>query len=147
MAELVHPVRVEWSDCDPAGILFYGNVFRWIDSASHRLMREIGLTRDQALGPDVLVFAVVEAQCQFVAPAVYDDRLEVCCRVGEIKRRAIRLDFRVVRPQPPGEPLPVATAYEWRVLVTRGPAREMLSVDVPPALRRALEGFRADELP
>jgi len=139
-------VQVEWSDCDPAGILFYGSLFRWIDSTSHRLMRQIGLSRDQALGPEVLVFAVVEAQCQFVAPAVYDDRLEVRCRLTEIKRRAIRLDFRVLRPEPDGEPHLVATAYEWRVLVTRGPAREMIAVELPAALRDALERYRADEL-
>jgi 4-hydroxybenzoyl-CoA thioesterase len=31
---VVHQVRVEFGDCDPARIVWFPNFFRWIDAAS-----------------------------------------------------------------------------------------------------------------
>ena len=27
-------IRIQWGDCDPAGIVFYPNFFRWMDAAT-----------------------------------------------------------------------------------------------------------------
>jgi acyl-CoA thioesterase FadM len=35
---------VTWGDCDPAGIIFYPNYFRWIDSGTWNLFFTVGLT-------------------------------------------------------------------------------------------------------
>ena len=32
--EVTYTVRVEFGDCDPAGIVWFPNFFRWIDAAS-----------------------------------------------------------------------------------------------------------------
>ena len=34
--------RIEWGDCDPAGIIFYPTYFRWIDAASWALFDAAG---------------------------------------------------------------------------------------------------------
>jgi 4-hydroxybenzoyl-CoA thioesterase len=36
-------VRVEWGDCDPAGIVYYPNFFHWCDVAMWNLFAECGL--------------------------------------------------------------------------------------------------------
>ncbi len=36
----VHAVEVSFGDCDPAGIVFYPNYFRWMDATVHRLLQE-----------------------------------------------------------------------------------------------------------
>jgi 4-hydroxybenzoyl-CoA thioesterase len=144
MAELVHPVRVEWCDCDPAGILFYGNLFRWMDAASHRLMREIGIAPGTMLPPEMVGFAVAEAHCKFVATAGYYDALELRGHVAEIRKRVVRVDYRLVRPAGDAEPQILATAYEWRIYVHRGTDGVMQSLDIPPSLRAALERFQPD---
>ena len=35
-------IRIEWGDCDPAGIIFYPTYFRWIDAASWALFTSVG---------------------------------------------------------------------------------------------------------
>ena len=39
----VYEMTVAWGDCDPAGIVFYPNYFRWFDEASRRLFAAVGL--------------------------------------------------------------------------------------------------------
>ena len=144
MAEFVHPVRVEWSDSDPAGILFYGNLFRWIDAAAHRLFREIGVARDRLLVPELLGYSVLEVGAQFLAPADYFDALEVRCHVTELRAKTFRVDYRIVRPAPDGSATLLATAYEWRCHVARGPDGVIRSLAIPPDQRAALECFRPE---
>ena len=40
MALIEHAVDVTFGDCDPAGIVFYPNFFRWLDATFHRLLQE-----------------------------------------------------------------------------------------------------------
>jgi 4-hydroxybenzoyl-CoA thioesterase len=35
-------LRIEWGDCDPLGIMFYPNSFRWFDTATHHLFDAAG---------------------------------------------------------------------------------------------------------
>ena len=43
--EVVYTVRVEFGDCDPAGIVWFPNFFRWIDVASRHFFAECGVPR------------------------------------------------------------------------------------------------------
>ncbi|WP_234186735.1 acyl-CoA thioesterase [Shinella sp. NM-101] len=40
MALVEHVVDVSFGDCDPAGIVFYPNYFRWMDATFHRFLSE-----------------------------------------------------------------------------------------------------------
>lgn len=144
MAELVYPVRCEWADCDPAGIWYYPTLFRWIDSAVHHLMHEIGVA------PAELVDAggqfglpVVEAHARFVAPARYYDAVEVRCSVTELGARRFRLDYRLVRPRADGAPDLLATAYEVRVCVAKDGRGGLRARELPAAVRAGLARFLA----
>src|SRR5215472_16734707 len=37
-------IRVDWGDCDPAGIVFYPNYFRWFDANTTALFETAGLS-------------------------------------------------------------------------------------------------------
>ncbi len=39
MLKNVHRIRVEWGDCDPAGIVFYPRYFEWFDRCTHHCSR------------------------------------------------------------------------------------------------------------
>jgi YbgC/YbaW family acyl-CoA thioester hydrolase len=68
--------QVEFGDCDPAGIVFYANYFKWIDSTFNRWLRENGLGQDviaelwNAVGT-----GVIEANASFLAPLRPGDNL------------------------------------------------------------------------
>ena len=36
-------IRVDWGHCDPAGIVFYPNYFRWFDQCTSALFESAGL--------------------------------------------------------------------------------------------------------
>jgi len=36
-------IRIEWSNCDPAGIIFNPHYYIWMDAGSHALMKAAGI--------------------------------------------------------------------------------------------------------
>jgi acyl-CoA thioesterase FadM len=45
MKEVIHTIKVEFGDCDPAGIVWFPNFFRWIDASSRHFFLECGVPR------------------------------------------------------------------------------------------------------
>ena len=69
-------VRVHYEDTDMAGIVYYANYLRFIERARSDWVRGIGI--DQlALKAEGVVFAVRRIEADYIAPAVFDDLLEV----------------------------------------------------------------------
>jgi 4-hydroxybenzoyl-CoA thioesterase len=95
---LVVRTQVRWGDCDPAGTAFFPRFFEWMDLASHALAQEMGLSREQTLGPASYGFAAVHAQAEFLSPALLYDELEIRTSVTHVGRTSLHLRHEVVRP-------------------------------------------------
>jgi YbgC/YbaW family acyl-CoA thioester hydrolase len=78
--------QVRWGDCDPAGIAFFPRFFEWMDLASHALAQEMGISRQQTLGPASYGFPAVHAQAEFLRPVLLHDALEIRTTVPRIGR-------------------------------------------------------------
>jgi 4-hydroxybenzoyl-CoA thioesterase len=73
-----YQVRVEFGDCDPAGIIHYPAYFDWFDRATWRLFESAGFPRevlDKDLGIGGL--PLVEASAKFLAPVRWGDDLTI----------------------------------------------------------------------
>ena len=69
-------IRVYYEDTDMAGIVYYANYLRFIERARSDWVREVGI--DQlAMKEAGVVFAVRRVEADYVAPARFDDILEV----------------------------------------------------------------------
>ena len=69
-------LRVYYEDTDMAGIVYYANYLKFIERARSDWVREMGI--DQlAMKADGVVFAVRRVEADYLAPAVFDDALEV----------------------------------------------------------------------
>ncbi len=69
-------LRVYYEDTDMAGIVYYANYLRFIERARSDWVREMGI--DQlAMKAEGVVFAVRRVEADYLAPAVFDDVLEV----------------------------------------------------------------------
>ncbi len=134
------PVRVRWADCDPAGIAFYPRFFEWMDVASHAIAREMGITAQDMLAPRLLGFPVVAVRARFVAPARFEDSLEVRTWVTRVGRTSVGLRHEIVRPG--AEETVLAHGWEDRVHVSRDAAGAMLPRELTPEMRAALERHR-----
>jgi len=79
----VYHRQVSFGDCDPAGIAFYPNFYRWFDEAVHALMNQIGWSwRRTAKEMGWLGLPCAQARADFIRPVTHDTLL---CE-GEEKR-------------------------------------------------------------
>lgn len=69
-------IRVYYEDTDMAGIVYYANYLRFIERARSDWVRDVGI--DQlAMKAAGVVFAVRKVEADYIAPAQFDDILEV----------------------------------------------------------------------
>jgi 4-hydroxybenzoyl-CoA thioesterase len=77
-------ILVEFADCDPAGIVFYANYFRWFDDCTTALFLAAGLPiRKLFKSHKVVGIPIVDAHARFLKPSSYGDELEVESRISE----------------------------------------------------------------
>ena len=86
---------IEWGDCDEAGIVFYPNYFYWLDCTFQRFMRARGLSQRDVRKRFGAVTPIVQAHADFMAPARYDDVLNITTGVGMEGERRFKVDYRL----------------------------------------------------
>jgi 4-hydroxybenzoyl-CoA thioesterase len=72
-------VRIEWGDCDPAGIIFYPNYFRIFDDATARLFEAaLGMTKFEMFkNLEFTGWPLVKTQARFLKPTRFGDDVTV----------------------------------------------------------------------
>tara|TARA_Y100000758_G_scaffold294421_1_gene251455 strand:+ start:22 stop:468 length:447 start_codon:yes stop_codon:yes gene_type:complete len=106
-----YDIQVDWGDCDPAGIVFYPNFYRWMDKGFWLLFGSKGLTlgtlrdRYKTLGGPL-----VDTGATFIQPVQPGDILNVNSLVQHWGTKSFRIEYKFAR-----QTLPVATGFEVRV--------------------------------
>lgn len=79
MTTLTHvfPVRVYYEDTDHGGIVYHANYLKYMERGRTEFLRAGGLELDAVEQNYGCLFTVIEAQLRFLAPARFNDRLEV----------------------------------------------------------------------
>ena len=88
--------RVQWGDCDPAGIIFYPTYFRWMDAATWAFWERVGFD-PQRFRAEHRSMPLVSADCQFVAPARQGDRCVVRSRIGRFGGKSFTVLHHIER--------------------------------------------------
>ena len=73
----VFRLRVYYEDTDLAGIVYYANYLRFIERARTEALIELGIDQAAARDREGLVFAVRRVVADYLAPARFQDDLEV----------------------------------------------------------------------
>lgn len=135
-------IQVGWGDCDPAGIVFFPRFHAWMDGVSHRLAREMGVSREAMTAPrsDVLGFPVVTIQAEFLHPARVDDVIEIRGWVDRVGRSSLGLRTEVVRAESDGSETLLVRGRETRVFSVHTPDG-LRPRELTPAMRDALAPF------
>jgi 4-hydroxybenzoyl-CoA thioesterase len=130
-------VRVQWGDCDPAGIVFYPRYFEWFDASSILLFEKAtGLTKIRMLEKySGAGLALLEARAVFKVASQYGDDIDIETRVAEFRRSSFFMHHRVMK----GDVLALE-GFETRVWTVRDPAdkHRLKSAPIPPEV---LAGF------
>src|SRR6187455_1772279 len=85
--------RIEWGECDPAGIVFYPRFFAMFDNATTLLFSAaLGMTKYQFLAKyDCAGYPMVDTRARFLVPARFGDDVTIETSVTEIKRSSFQI--------------------------------------------------------
>lgn len=132
----IHTVHVLWPDCDPAGIVFYGNYYRWMDDATWFLFQKAGLDWRRLMAAyGVPGMPLVSAHGDFRSPATFGDVLTVESHVSQCGGKSLTVShvFKA------GERV-TAEGWEKRVWVRAAPddPAKITALPIPPEVKAAL---------
>jgi 4-hydroxybenzoyl-CoA thioesterase len=110
-------VRIEWGDCDPAGIIFYPRYFEIFDASTAALFeRALGMTKfDQLKHFNFAGYPLVRTRAKFIRPTRFGDDVIVESTIT-FGRSSFNVEHRLSRN---GELCSECT--ETRVWVIRDP--------------------------
>ncbi len=96
-AEYTAKVRVNYYDTDRMGVVWHGNYLKYFEDAREEMLRVLGLPYGEIEKAGVMT-PVVEASVKYMAPARYDEVLDVKVRIAEPPRARMVIDYEIVRP-------------------------------------------------
>jgi acyl-CoA thioester hydrolase len=73
------PARVYWEDTDGGAIVYYANYLRFLERARTEWLRRLGRSQAELARDPGILFAVVNIEVNYLAPARLDDELEITC--------------------------------------------------------------------
>jgi 4-hydroxybenzoyl-CoA thioesterase len=136
-------VRIEWGDCDPAGIVFYPRYFAMFDHSTTLLIeRALGMRKREIR--DSYAFGgypVVSTQARFLIPTRYGDDAVIETSLMAVRRSSFDLRHRLTK-----DGALAVEGLETRVWVVSDPGRPGLfkSQPIPPEVVAKLTAGRDD---
>lgn len=136
---LSHRTRIEiqFGDCDPAGIVYYPNYFRFFDNATAALFSAaLGVHKRGWLERyGIAGIPMVDTGARFLRPCRFGDSVDIDTQVAELGRSSFTVRHRLLLD----DELAVE-AHEKRVWTARDATGEIRGAALPDDVRRALEG-------
>ncbi|OIO69294.1 MAG: tol-pal system-associated acyl-CoA thioesterase [Zetaproteobacteria bacterium CG1_02_53_45] len=86
------PVRVYYEDTDHGGVVYYANYLKFMERARSEFLRAAGLELDQIDAEFGVAFAVTQANVSYLAPARFNDMLNIESSLVEM--RGARIAFK-----------------------------------------------------
>jgi len=132
----VQRIRVEWSHCDPAGIIFNPHYFIWMDQGSHRLFEAAGFSFVDEIGRNgYRGCPLVSSGADYLAPVRFGDVIELESQVVSFGNRSFRCEHRFSH-----DGKTVAKGFEVRVwgMSGAGDPPPLIAVPVPQDIKDML---------
>ena len=130
MASNARTVRIEWGDCDPAGIVFYPRYFAMFDhSTTLMIERTLGMSKHQLQETHGFAgYPLVETRARFLLPSRFGDDVLIETSLTAVRRSSFDITHRLSR-----DGTLAIESFETRVWAVHDPARP--------------GGFRAQAIP
>jgi acyl-CoA thioester hydrolase len=129
--------RVGFSDTDAQGIVYYGRYLPYFDSARVEYHRHLDLLETQ---PTEHEFVMRANTIEYLAPARFDDLIEVFIRVARIGRTSVGYELAAYKQE---DDVLMVTAQQTLVLVDLGERRARA---IPDWLREKIGAFEGEDL-
>lgn len=93
----VTTLRVRYPEADRMGVAYHAHYLVWYELGRTELMRELGVAYGELEDRERLFFPVVAAGVNYLAPARYDEVLEVRTRLVAVGASRVRFEYELVR--------------------------------------------------
>jgi 4-hydroxybenzoyl-CoA thioesterase len=92
-------VRIEWGDCDPAGIVYYPRYLAYFDACTSALFeRALGLTKQQYLKAYKFDgHPLANTRVRFLLPTTFGDDVTIESTVVEFRRSSFDVRHRLLK--------------------------------------------------
>jgi 4-hydroxybenzoyl-CoA thioesterase len=127
---VVFEVDVTFGDCDPAGIVFFPNFSRWMDTSSLHFFMQCGVPpwRELVKTRGIIGTPLLEIHTQFLKTATYGQTLQVHTCVKEWRNKVFIHEHQIRR----GDDL-ICQGTETRAFCVRHPEDpDRIQVIAPP---------------
>ena len=125
-------MRVGFDETDAQAVVYYGRYFPYFDRARVEYLRHLDLLHGLPPGVE---FVMRKAECEYEAPARFDDPVEVFIRTARIGRTSQTYQFQAWHAE---RDLLFVTAEETLVLIDRDTRRP---TNVPDVYRIPISAF------
>jgi 4-hydroxybenzoyl-CoA thioesterase len=131
-------IRVQWGDCDPAGIVFYPRYFEWFDASTILLFEKAtGLKKIEMLEQHGGAgLALLEARAVFKVASHYGEDLKIETEVTQFRRSSFFVRHTLTK-----EGVVALEGFETRLWTVRDPADKsrLKSAPLPAAVLAAFQ--------
>jgi len=95
----IRNVRIEWCDCDPAGIIFYPRYFEMFDTSTTVLIeRALGMNKIDYLKAHAFAgHPLVETRARFRVPTRFGDEVAIETALVECGRSSFKVEHRLTK--------------------------------------------------
>jgi acyl-CoA thioester hydrolase len=84
-------IRVRYGETDPMGVVYHANYLLYYETARTEMLRDLGMSYKEMEESGILL-PVVHVEINYIAPAWYDDLLEIRTCLNE--KPGIKLKFK-----------------------------------------------------
>ena len=91
-------IRIEWGDCDPAGIVYYPRYFAYFDNCTSALFEAAGLPKHEMLKIYGIVgIPMVDTRARFITPSRFGDDVIVESSISEWRRSSFDVQHKLFK--------------------------------------------------
>lgn len=130
---------VEFADTDLAGIMHFANFFRFVECAEHAYFRSLGFRVHTANGADHQGWPRLEVSCKYFKPARFEQTLEICLRIEELRTSSLRYGFWIFVADEPERTLLATGSFSIIHVELDTHAHAIRKAPIPADLRQRLE--------
>jgi 4-hydroxybenzoyl-CoA thioesterase len=136
----MYKIKVEWGDCDPYGIVFYPNFYKWMDSAQWNYFNKIKqpITRLEKLY-GIVGLPLLHTEATYIAACYREDILIVETALVKLTKSTLKLEHVIKRKDKV-----VCYGYETRIWAKNIDGK-IVSEHIPREIRTVFYQYLSNE--
>jgi acyl-CoA thioester hydrolase len=107
-------LRVRFAETDAQKVVHHANFLVYMEAARVAYFRALGWDFAGIREDEELDIVIGEAACRYLAPAAFDDELEIWVRASQVKRASFQLDYLITLAKT-GQPVAVGESLHVMV--------------------------------